>query len=101
MAASSSGRRRALARYAEQNALLRSLYNNRCSTSRSPPHSSPCVRRAWRQYAAAAAIIRARDRARLAAPRGVHHPQMVPVSLARQAATAHVVYAPEVRHPVR
>ena len=85
--------------YTEQNALLRTLFNP--VLDESVPAALLALRpRAWPRYAAAAAIFA------LGAGLGwllrgeFITPQVVPVSLARLAATAHVVYAPEVRHPV-
>jgi len=85
--------------YAEQNALLRSLYNP--VLDEPVPAALLAVRpHAWRRYAAAAAIF-ALGIGLGWMVRGVFiTPQMVPASLARLAATAHVVYSPEVRHPV-
>ncbi len=85
--------------YIEQNALLRSLYNS--VLDEPVPAALLAVRpRAWRRYAAAAAIF-ALGIGLGWLVRGMFiAPQMLPASLARLAATAHVVYAPEVRHPV-
>jgi len=85
--------------YAEQNAMLRSLYNP--VLDEPVPAALLAVRpRAWRGYALAAVIF-ALGVGLGWMVRGIFiTPQMVPVSLARQAATAHVVYSPEVRHPV-
>jgi anti-sigma factor RsiW len=85
--------------YAEQNALLRSLYNP--VLDEPVPAALLAVRsHAWRRYAAAAAIF-ALGVGLGWMVRGIFvAPQMLPVSLARLAATAHVVYSPEVRHPV-
>jgi anti-sigma factor RsiW len=85
--------------YSEQNAALRSLYNSVLDepvpAALLAVHSS-----AWRRYAAAAAVF-ALGIGLGWMVRGLFTtPQIVPVSLARLAATAHVVYAPEVRHPV-
>jgi len=85
--------------YAEQNALLRSLYNP--VLDEPVPAALLAVRtRAWRSYAAAAAIFALGIGLGWLLRGEFIMPQMVPVSLARQAAIAHVVYAPEVRHPV-
>ena len=85
--------------YAEQNALLRSLYNPVLEEP-VPPALLAVHPRAWRRYAAAAVIF-ALGIGLGWLVRGMYlSPQIVPVSLARLAATAHVVYAPEVRHPV-
>jgi len=85
--------------YAEQNVLLRSRYNPILDEP-VPPALLAARSRAWRSYAAAAAIF-ALGIGLGWLVRGMFLvPQMVPVSLARQAATAHIVYAPEVRHPV-
>jgi anti-sigma factor RsiW len=85
--------------YAEQNTLLRSLY----SPVLEEPIPSALLAvhpRAWRRHAVAAAMF-ALGIGLGWLVRGVFiTPQVVPVSLARLAATAHVVYAPEVRHPV-
>ena len=88
-----------LGAYAEQNALLRSLYNP--VLDEPVPATLLAVRpRAWRRHAAAAAIF-ALGIGLGWMVRGMFiTPQMLPVSLARLAATAHVVYSPEVRHPV-
>jgi len=85
--------------YAEQNALLRSLYNP--VLDEPVPAALLAVRpHAWRRYAAAAAIF-ALGIGLGWMVRGIFiAPQIVPVSLARLAATAHAVYSPEVRHPV-
>jgi len=85
--------------YAEQNALLRTLYN---SILEEPvPAALLAVRSSvWRRYAAAAAIFAFGIGFGWLIRGEVIVPQMIPVSLARQAATAHIVYAPEVRHPV-
>ncbi len=85
--------------YAEQNAVLRSLYNP--VLDEPVPAALLAVRaRAWRGYAAAAAIFALGLGLGWTARGTLITPQMMPVSLARQAATAHVVYSPEVRHPV-
>jgi len=85
--------------YAEQNALLRSLYN---AVLEEPVPAALLAGhpRAWRRYAAAAVIFALGIGSGWLIRGEFVVPQMVPVSLARQAATAHVVYAPEVRHPV-
>ena len=85
--------------YAEQNALLRSFYNP--VLEEPVPATLLAVRpRAWRGYAAAAGIFVVGIGLGWFV-RGVFiTPQVVPFPLARQAATAHVVYSPEVRHPV-
>jgi anti-sigma factor RsiW len=85
--------------YAEQNALLRSLYN--VVLEEPVPPALLAVRpRTWRRYAAAAVIFSLGIGSGWLIRGEFIVPQMVPVSLARQAATAHIVYAPEVRHPV-
>lgn len=85
--------------YAEQNALLRSLYN--VVLEEPVPATLLAVHpRAWRRYAAAAVIFALGIGLGWLIRGEFIVPQMVPVSLARQAATAHIVYAPEVRHPV-
>ena len=85
--------------YAEQNALLRSLYGP--VLDEPVPAALLAVRPSgWRRYAAAAAIFALGLGLGWLARGEFISPQVVPVSLARLAATAHVVYAPEVRHPV-
>jgi len=85
--------------YAEQNALLRSLYDP--VLDELVPRALLGVRpRAWRRYAAAAAIFAVGLGLGWLVRGQFVTSQVVPVSLARQAATAHAVYAPEVRHPV-
>jgi anti-sigma factor RsiW len=85
--------------YAEQNALLRTLYN--AVLEEPVPAALLAVHpRAWRRFAAAAVIFALGIGLGWLIRGEFIVPQMVPVSLARQAATAHVVYAPEVRHPV-
>jgi anti-sigma factor RsiW len=85
--------------YAEQNTLLRSFYNP--VLEEPVPAKLLAVRpRAWWGYAAAAGIFTLGIGLGWFV-RGVFiTPQVVPVPLARQAAIAHVVYSPEVRHPV-
>lgn len=85
--------------YAEQNALLRSFYNPVLDEP-VPPVLLAVRPRAWRSYAAAAAIF-ALGIGLGWLVRGQFVPaQGSPASFARQAAMAHAVYAPEVRHPV-
>ena len=85
--------------YAEQNALLRTLYNP--VLEEPVPAAMLAVRPpVWRRYAAAAAIFAIGLGLGWLARGEFVPPQVVQLSLARQAATAHVVYAPEVRHPV-
>lgn len=85
--------------YTEQNALLRGLYN--VILEEPVPATLLAVHpRAWRRYAAAAVIFALGIGLGWLIRGEIVVPQMVPVSLARQAATAHIVYAPEVRHPV-
>jgi anti-sigma factor RsiW len=85
--------------YAEQNAALRSLYNpvldEPVPAALLAVHSS-----ARRRYAAAAAIFTLGIGLGWMVRGTFITPQMVPVSLAHLAATAHAVYSPEVRHPV-
>ena len=85
--------------YGEQNALLRSLYNPVLDEP-VPPALLAVRPRAWPRYAAAAAIfVLGIGLGWLV--RGQFVPaQGGPASFARQAAMAHAVYAPEVRHPV-
>ena len=85
--------------YAEQNAALRSLYNP--VLDEPVPAALLAVRpRAWRRYVAASAIFALGIGLGWLVRGTFIAPQMLPVSLARLAATAHVVYSPEVRHPV-
>lgn len=85
--------------YVEQNALLRSRYDPVMDEPVPAAMLEPGPR-AWTRYAAAAAIFALGVGMGWLVRDVLVGPQMVPVSLARQAATAHVVYAPEVRHPV-
>jgi len=85
--------------YVEQNALLRSLYN----TVLDEPIPATLLAMhpgAWRRYALAAALFALGIGLGWLLRGEFIAPQVIPVSLARLAATAHVVYAPEVRHPV-
>jgi len=85
--------------YAEQNALLRSFYNPVLDEP-VPAKLLAAHQRGWWGYAAAAGIF-ALGIGLGWFVRGVFvTPQILPVPLARQAATAHIVYSPEVRHPV-
>ena len=85
--------------YIEQNALLRSLYNP--VLEEPVPAALLAVHpRPWRRYAAAAVIFVLGIGLGWLIRGMLITPQIVPVSFARQAATAHAVYAPEVRHPV-
>jgi anti-sigma factor RsiW len=85
--------------YSEQNAMFRSLYNP--VLDESVPAALLAVRPdRWIRYAMAAAIF-ALGIGLGWVIRGLSiTPQLVPLPLARQAATAHAVYSPEVRHPV-
>lgn len=85
--------------YAEQNALLRSLYSPVLDEA-VPGALLAVYPRAWRRYSAAAAIFAVGIGLGWFVRGEFITPQIVPVSLARLAATAHAVYAPEVRHPV-
>ena len=85
--------------YAEQNAMLRSLYNR--VLEEPVPAALLAIRaRAWPRYAAAAAIFALGIGLGWLVRGQFIAPQVVPLSFARQAATAHIVYSPEVRHPV-
>jgi anti-sigma factor RsiW len=85
--------------YAEQNALLRSRYNP--VLDEPVPAALLAVHpKSWRRYAAAAAIFVVGIGLGWLVRGEFATPLVVPLSLARQAATAHAVYAPEVRHPV-
>lgn len=85
--------------YAEQNALLRSFYNP--VLEEPVPATLLAVRpRARRGYAAAAGIFVLGIGLGWFVRGEFTTPQVVPSPLARQAATAHIVFSPEVRHPV-
>jgi anti-sigma factor RsiW len=85
--------------YAEQNALLHTLFDP--VLEEPVPAALLALRpRAWPRYAAAAAVFAIGVALGWLVRGQFVTPQMVPVSLARLAATAHIVYAPEVRHPV-
>jgi anti-sigma factor RsiW len=85
--------------YAEQNAMLRSLYNP--VLDEPVPAALLAVQpRAWRRYAVAAVVFAVGIALGWLLHSELVRPQVVQLSLARQAAIAHVVYAPEVRHPV-
>jgi anti-sigma factor RsiW len=85
--------------YAEQNALLRSLYNP-VLDEQVPAALLAVHPRVWRRYTAAAVVFAAGIGLGWMVRGLFVTPQIVPVSLARLAATAHSVYSPEVRHPV-
>ena len=85
--------------YAEQNALLRSLYD-RVLDEPVPAALLAVHPLGWRRYSAAAVIFALGIGVGWLVRGEFITPQVVSVSFARQAATAHVVYAPEVRHPV-
>jgi anti-sigma factor RsiW len=79
--------------------MLRSLYNP--VLDEPVPAALLAVRpRAWRRYAAAAAIFALGIGLGWLVRGAFVAPQIAPLSFARQAATAHAVYSPEVRHPV-
>lgn len=85
--------------YAEQNALLRSLYDP--VLDEPVPATLLAVHpRVWRRYAAAAAVFALGIGLGWLVRGQFVTPQVVPLSFARQAAMAHAVYTPEVRHPV-
>jgi anti-sigma factor RsiW len=85
--------------YAEQNALLRSRYNP--VLDEPVPAALLAVHpRAWRRHAVAASIFALGILLGWLARSELVTPQAVSASFARQAAIAHAVYAPEVRHPV-
>lgn len=85
--------------YAEQNALLRSLYNPVLDEP-VPPALLAVHPRAWFRYAVAASVFALGVGLGWVLRGELVTPQVVPIPLARLAATAHVVYAPEIRHPV-
>src|SRR5258706_3905093 len=85
--------------YAEQNVALRLSYNP-VFEEPVPPALLAMRPRAWSRWAVAAGFFACGLGLGWIARGVVVAPQMVPLSLARQAATAHVVYSPEVRHPV-
>jgi anti-sigma factor RsiW len=85
--------------YGEQNALLRSF----CNPVLEEPVPAALLAlqpRPWRRYAVAAAIFAFGIALGWLLRSELVKPQAVSISLARQAAIAHIVYAPEVRHPV-
>jgi anti-sigma factor RsiW len=85
--------------YAEQNALLRLVYNP--VLEEPVPAALLAVHPgAWRRYAFAAATLGFGIGIGWIIRGEIITPQVVTMSLARQAAIAHAVYAPEVRHPV-
>jgi anti-sigma factor RsiW len=85
--------------YSEQNTLLRSAYD--AVLEEPVPAALLAVRpSAWPRYATAAAVFALGIGIGWLVRGEFIAPQTVPVSLARQAAIAHAVYAPEVRHPV-
>lgn len=85
--------------YGEHNAMLRTLYDP--VLDEPVPAALLATRpRAWLPLAAAAAIFAFGIGLGWIVRGQTIAPQVIPLSLARQAATAHVVYAPEVRHPV-
>jgi len=85
--------------YGDYNAMLRSLYN---PVMDEPVPAALLATRApaWRRYAAAAVVFAFGIGLGWVVRGQSFSHQAVPFSLARQAAIAHVVYAPEVRHPV-
>ncbi len=85
--------------YTEQNAALRLFYNPVLDEP-VPPALLATRPRAWRRWAVAASLFACGLGLGWLARGAFVAPQMVPLSLARQAATAHVVYSPEIRHPV-
>jgi len=85
--------------YSEQNALMRSLYGPIIDEP-VPASMLELGPRAWTRYAASAAVFTLGIGMGWLGRGVLVGPQMVQVSLARQAATAHIVYSPEVRHPV-
>lgn len=86
--------------YVEQNALLRALHAHVLEEPVPAALLAPRLRTSWR-YAAAAGILFTVGLGSGWLARGMFvAPQVVPLSLARQAAIAHAVYSPEVRHPV-
>lgn len=85
--------------YAEQNAMLRALHSHVLDE---PVPAALLATRSvgWWRYAAAAGIFAIGLGSGWLTRGMVIVPQIVSPSLARQAAIAHAVYAPEVRHPV-
>ncbi len=85
--------------YSEHSAMLRTLYNP--VLDEPVPAALLATRpRAWLPLAAAAAIFALGAGLGWVVRSQSVPPQVVSLSLARQAAIAHAVYAPEVRHPV-
>jgi len=98
MAASSSGRLRgACAPTRSKRAAALALLTG---ARRADPTPLPPCYASWRNYPQRR-HIRARDRARLAAPAGIHHPAEVPVSLARGQAARRTWYTPRRSPPGR
>ena len=85
--------------YIEQNALLRALHSHVLEETVPAALLAPRSRASWR-YAAAAGIFAIGIGSGWLARGMLIAPQVAPLSLARQAAIAHAVYSPEVRHPV-
>lgn len=85
--------------YGDYNAMLRSLYNP-VMDEPVPPALLATHAPGWRRYAVAAAMFAAGIGLGWFVRGQSITPQVVQLSLARQAAIAHAVYAPEVRHPV-
>jgi anti-sigma factor RsiW len=84
----------------EQNAALRALYDGVLEEPVPAGLAGIPDRPSWSRYAAAAALF-VFGLALGWLTRGVVTPTaQIPLSLARQAAIAHIVYVPEVRHPV-
>jgi anti-sigma factor RsiW len=85
--------------YIEQNAMLRALHSHVLDEPVPASLLAPRSPGRWRYAAAAGVFAIGLGLGWLI--RGIFAvPQVVPPSLARQAAIAHAVYAPEIRHPV-
>lgn len=86
--------------YREHGSMLRSLYDPILDEPIPAALSAPPTQPAWRRRAMAAAIFALGLGLGWMVRGMLVVPQTAPWSLARQAAIAHIVYAPEVRHPV-
>jgi len=86
--------------YREQNAVLRSLFNPVLEEPVPASLFRPIARAGWRRYALAAGVFVVGIALGWIMRSALPSPAAPSPSLARQAAIAHAVYAPEVRHPV-
>jgi anti-sigma factor RsiW len=86
--------------YRDQNAALRSLFNPVLDEPVPATLFRSLARAGWQRYALAAGIFVVGIGLGWGVRGVTESPVAAPMSLARQAAIAHAVYAPEVRHPV-